>query len=202
MCFIHKTLGVKMLIKPDFNANRTHEIVSIRMFNIQFYSDLIFRMSKLYKEDKYVRRMCVEFGDELIENRKQVCEKKLDINTNVIEEDDDKDEFLKKPKIFVDHLLKVTDEGGRQFTESEVRDHVFTTISAVSIHFWIHSNLNNKSSLFRAMKQQHCVSVMPWSSLQSTKKYKRKLSTNSWKYLEQGLSKSIMTDSRSVTTWK
>lgn len=113
------------------NFYRTHEIVSIRMFNIQFYSDLVFRMSRLYKEDKYVRRMCVEFGDELIENRKQLCEKKLDINTNIIE-DDEKDEFSKKPQIFVDHLLKITDEGGRQFTESEIRDHVFTTISAVS----------------------------------------------------------------------
>lgn len=73
----------------------------------------------------------MEFGDELIENRKQLCEKKLDINTNIIE-DDEKDEFSKKPQIFVDHLLKITDEGGRQFTESEIRDHVFTTISAVS----------------------------------------------------------------------
>lgn len=118
--------------KKLYNVYRTHEIVSIRMFNIQFYSDTIFRMSRLYKEDKHVRRMCVEFGDELIENRKKVCETKLDINTNVVEDDDDKDEFSKKPKIFVDHLLKVTDEGGRQFTESEIRDHVFTTISAVS----------------------------------------------------------------------
>lgn len=114
------------------NIFRTHEIVSIRMFNIQFYSDVIFKMSRLYNEDKYVRKMCVEFGDGLIDNRKRLCEQKLDINTNIVE-DDDKDEFSKKPQIFVDHLLKITDEGGRQFTESEIRDHVFTTISAVSL---------------------------------------------------------------------
>lgn len=129
------------------------------MFNIQFYSELIFRMSRLYNEDKYVRRMCVEFGDELIENRKRLCEKKLDINTNVIEEEEDKDEFSKKPQIFVDHLLKATDEGGRQFTESEVRDHVFTTISAVSFCNYLQKNFMNvdKNKNLRATRQQRCV---------------------------------------------
>lgn len=52
----------------------------------------------------------------------------IDINKNKINED----EYSKKPQIFVDHLLRITGEGGTQFTESEVRDHVFTTISAVS----------------------------------------------------------------------
>lgn len=57
-----------------------------------------------------------------------MMENGIDIDKNEMKED----EYSKKPQIFVDHLLRITGEGGTQFTESEVRDHVFTTISAVS----------------------------------------------------------------------
>lgn len=49
-------------------------------------------------------------------------------NNNEVEEE----ESYKKPQILVDHLLNVTGEEGKHFTKNEIRDHVFTTISAVS----------------------------------------------------------------------
>lgn len=112
---------------------RVHEIVSLRIATIIFYSDLIFRLTKYFKEDLYVRKECVTFGDKLIEQRKNII-KDMNEQNNVhsctkptIQRTVSIDFNTKKPKIFVDHLL--TGEGCT-FTESEVRDHVFTTISA------------------------------------------------------------------------
>lgn len=50
-------------------------------------------------------------------------------NNNDVNEDDDKE--FKKPQILVDYLLNVKGEEGKHFTENEIKDHVFTTISAV-----------------------------------------------------------------------
>lgn len=109
-----------------------HEIVSLRITTIVYYSDLIFRLTKYYNEDLHVRKECVTFGDKLIEQRKKIvnelneAENKIS-NPKTLQRTTSIDLIPRKPKIFVDHLL--TGEGCF-FTESEIRDHVFTTISA------------------------------------------------------------------------
>lgn len=35
------------------------------MFTLEYYSDIIFRVSPYYKEDQFVRKKCVDFGDEV-----------------------------------------------------------------------------------------------------------------------------------------
>lgn len=138
--------------KLDFNKylQRTHEIVSMRISYIYYYSDIIFRLSPHYGEDKFVRQQCLNFGNkvneknilwfsnnlyilhqkQLIEERKQMISEMnkenvlFDPNNNTINETDEC-----KPKIFVDQVLN---SEGNLFSESDIRDHVFTTVSAVS----------------------------------------------------------------------
>ncbi|XP_063709158.1 cytochrome P450 4c21-like [Culicoides brevitarsis] len=111
--------------KLEFNKylQRVHEIVAMRVTKIQLRPDFVFRFTKYFKENIHVRNECIKFGDKLIEQRKSMI--KNDQKLEICEENDD--DIPQKPKIFVDHLLK---GDGCHFTESEIRDHVFTTISA------------------------------------------------------------------------
>lgn len=85
-------------------------------------------MTKYFYEDRYVRKQCVTFGDKLIEERKNTVKDTTEYYTKPkLKRSISIDLNTRKPKIFVDHLL--TGEGCT-FTESEIRDHVFTTISA------------------------------------------------------------------------
>lgn len=122
----------------------------MRISYIYYYSDIIFRLSPHYGEDKFVRQQCLNFGNkvneknilwfsnnlyilhqkQLIEERKQMISEMnkenvlFDPNNNTINETDEC-----KPKIFVDQVLN---SEGNLFSESDIRDHVFTTVSAVS----------------------------------------------------------------------
>lgn len=51
-------------------------------------------------------------------------------NNNIVNKNEEN--HFKKPQILVDHLLNVTGDEDKYFTDREIRDHVFTIISAVS----------------------------------------------------------------------
>lgn len=73
----------------------------------------------------------MEFGKGLIKRRRDIIK-----NEGNTQETVGDGEYFKKPQIFVDQLLKMSDLEGK-FTESEIHDHVFTIISAVRIFILI-----------------------------------------------------------------
>lgn len=65
----------------------------------------------------------------MIEHRKKILELEKQKNFSTDENSNHQTDDLvnRKPKIFVDQLLK-----NQGFNESDLKDHVFTTVSAVS----------------------------------------------------------------------
>lgn len=89
-------------------------------------------LSPWFLEDKYVRYKCMSFMMKLVEKRKAY----LNSINSVAIEDSNNNSFDKKPTIFIDQLLQ--NHEGVAFSEQDIKDHVFTMVSAVSYHLPFH----------------------------------------------------------------
>uniref|UniRef100_A0A336MP65 CSON003553 protein n=1 Tax=Culicoides sonorensis TaxID=179676 RepID=A0A336MP65_CULSO len=116
-----KVNALEKNIKFNEYLNRLHEIAMIRILSVHLRIDKIFRMTKLYHEDNFVRSQCVKFSEELLAERKANLKSESANNNNNenYKEDSTKESNV---NILVDQLLFVPKSDGKFFTKEEIRD--------------------------------------------------------------------------------
>ncbi|XP_017776452.1 PREDICTED: cytochrome P450 4C1-like [Nicrophorus vespilloides] len=97
--------------------NRGLEIMFMRMFNVPLHFDFIFELSGLAKEERGIIDSFLNFIKKVINDKK--VEKKLKMLETEAEIDD-----IKKRKVFLDHLLELSEQN--LLTEEEIIDEVRT----------------------------------------------------------------------------
>lgn len=136
--YIATSFGVKINaleknIKFNQYLDRMHQIIMQRILSPHLRYDTIFRLTKLYQEEKFVRGQCEKFSADLIAQRQASLSGRLVDNNNNVEkvlksESSVHDSF----NILVDQLMHVSKSDGKYYTKEEIRDNVNLFISAVS----------------------------------------------------------------------
>ncbi|XP_065094392.1 probable cytochrome P450 313a4 [Ochlerotatus camptorhynchus] len=92
-----------------------------RMMSVHLYTDVVFRMTRHYKELMHARKVVCDFFTKLVIERKQYLSEKCNSN-------EPKQEDSHKPKILVDQLLS-TSQDGKTFTQEQITDNVYAVIT-------------------------------------------------------------------------
>uniref|UniRef100_A0A336MLQ3 CSON003554 protein n=1 Tax=Culicoides sonorensis TaxID=179676 RepID=A0A336MLQ3_CULSO len=116
-----KVNALEKNIKFNEYLNRLHQITMIRMLNLHLQIDKIFRLTKLYQEDKFARSQCEKFSEELLVERKAKLKKEAAYNNNNKNPMKDSSK-ANHVNILVDQLLYVPKSDGTFYTKEEIRD--------------------------------------------------------------------------------
>ncbi|CAG9806070.1 unnamed protein product [Chironomus riparius] len=129
------------LIGDDvFHAlEKLNKIISARSHSFLLYSEPIYRMTNYYRDEMQVRKVCYSSADRLITAKRETLSPDFDFNANsdliekhVIQKYMNKeksvDDDMPTRKIFIDHVIC----NDTKFTDSEIRDHVYTVVAAGS----------------------------------------------------------------------
>ncbi|XP_055598738.1 probable cytochrome P450 313a4 [Uranotaenia lowii] len=130
----------KRKLEFEHGLDTAFRIASHRMITIQYYSDFVFRLSKLHKELQDARKAVVDFFLDLVNERRQSLQKPklIDSNNNIETNNNTKhvnnnledsgEDLVRKPKILVDQLLMGSSDG-TPFSDQEITDNIYAVIS-------------------------------------------------------------------------
>lgn len=107
---------------PSF---RLLEIMTHRIFKPWYQLDFVYKMTKMYPEQKKCSKITYGFVGDIIKNKKKTFD--------VVQADEDaspmKDGSFKTPQIFIDQLLKLE---GAHFNDWDMLSEASTVVAAVS----------------------------------------------------------------------
>ncbi|XP_062551684.1 probable cytochrome P450 313a4 [Armigeres subalbatus] len=126
------TMGIDVL-QSDGKEEFEHGLdeafngAAIRMTTVYLYPDIIYKLTRYYKELKKARKIVCDFFIKLIIERQHYLQQN---NSNSNTNDDDKDavEDCYKPKILVDQLL-TSSVDGKMFNQEQIIDNVYAVIT-------------------------------------------------------------------------
>lgn len=122
------------------------------MVNVLLHSEIIYRLTPMYRNEIKCRAACRRFTDKVIEEKRAAIKTLFADNSNNPTDEalsDDEGEAYKRPQIFIDQLLKMPlmMKSAYNFSDQEISDQVFTMIIAVSLMFPnLHINSSNHNS--------------------------------------------------------
>ncbi|GAB0100689.1 Cytochrome P450 [Sergentomyia squamirostris] len=125
------TLGTQMNIQKNENmdyldaANSLLAIMTTRIFNPLYHSDIIFKMSKWAKLEQKNSDITFGFVDDILKRKKAAFKK-----APPVEEESSLDEntSFKSPQLFIDQLLKLSMEGN-YFNDTDVKNEANTIVA-------------------------------------------------------------------------
>ncbi|XP_058449263.1 cytochrome P450 4C1-like [Malaya genurostris] len=103
------------------------ERASRRMISVHLYPDFVYRFTRFYKECTEARKIVVDYYTQLVMERKELLLKKATNNNNGNEEED-----ITRPKILVDQLLTTTNEDGKPYSDKQITDNVYATMTGAT----------------------------------------------------------------------
>ncbi|KXJ82466.1 hypothetical protein RP20_CCG013540 [Aedes albopictus] len=106
-----------------------------RVVNVLLHSEIIYRLTPMYRNEMKCRAVCRRFTDKVIEEKRAEIKKLFAGNSNNPTDEalsDDEGEAYKRPQIFIDQLLKMPlmMKSAYNFSDQEISDQVFTMIIA------------------------------------------------------------------------
>ncbi|XP_058448755.1 cytochrome P450 4c21-like [Malaya genurostris] len=123
------TLGSENLQKDGKNAflhgvEQIFDFISRRMLNIHHYPELLYRMTSTCQEDRAARKVCKEFVEKIIKDKRDQASQSAEP-----EDVDTQEEHFRKPQLFIDQLLSIS-QIDRKFSDVEILDNIFTIMAA------------------------------------------------------------------------
>ncbi|XP_055605421.1 cytochrome P450 4c21-like [Uranotaenia lowii] len=103
-----------------FGYRRLLHLISKRMVNMHLYLDWIYRWTRDYREERYLRKMCFDRADMFINKQREALS-----GQNPTE--DPESESYKKPQIFIRQLLDQS-LGNYRFSDEEIYHNAYTII--------------------------------------------------------------------------
>ncbi|KXJ78231.1 hypothetical protein RP20_CCG005056 [Aedes albopictus] len=106
-----------------------------RVVNVLLHSEIIYRLTPMYRNEMKCRAVCRRFTDKVIEEKRAEIKKLFAGNSNNPTDEalsDDEGDAYKRPQIFIDQLLKMPlmMKSAYNFSDQEISDQVFTMIIA------------------------------------------------------------------------
>lgn len=130
----------KVVIAPSqlwlfLYLDRLLEIMTHRIFKPWYHLDWVFRLTKMYHEQKRCSNITYSFIGKILQNKKRDMQNKNHRNAErevVTKPEDDFDEkgSFKSPQIFIDQLLKLE---GSHFNDWDMLSEASTIVAAVSL---------------------------------------------------------------------
>uniref|UniRef100_A0A1L8E4G7 Putative cytochrome n=1 Tax=Nyssomyia neivai TaxID=330878 RepID=A0A1L8E4G7_9DIPT len=125
------TLGTEMNIQKNENeeflyaGNKLLEIMTHRIFKPWYHLDWVFRLTKMYHEQKRCSNITYSFVGRILQNKKRDM---LNVpKATKVEDEDSKDGSFKSPQIFIDQLLKLE---GSHFSDWDMLSEASTIVAA------------------------------------------------------------------------
>lgn len=121
-----------------------------RIFKPWYQLDLVYKMTKMYPEQKKCSKITYGFVGDIIKNKKKTFNSKLaDEKATAMQ-----DGSFKTPQIFIDQLLKLE---GAHFNDWDMLSEASTIVAAVSIGLggWTRVALITETIHYRATKRPH-----------------------------------------------
>ncbi|GAB0100688.1 Cytochrome P450 [Sergentomyia squamirostris] len=133
------TLGTEMNIQKNENeeflyaGNKLLEIMTHRIFKPWYHLDWVFRLTKMYHEQKRCSEITYSFIGNILQNKKKDMLNKnhrnadKDMTKATDDEIDEKSGSFKSPQIFIDQLLKLE---GSHFNDWDMLSEASTIVAA------------------------------------------------------------------------
>ncbi|XP_058448757.1 uncharacterized protein LOC131428729 [Malaya genurostris] len=126
------TIGVDITKNSEIDAfidlsMRIFHLSSKRILSLQYHSDVIYWLSKEYREDVALRKKAYPIANKILQN---AVNRRANQASGKGENSDTESDGYRKPQIFIDQLLDTQD--GRKFKEIEIIHNVYTMIVAGS----------------------------------------------------------------------
>ncbi|KAL9705994.1 hypothetical protein quinque_009512 [Culex quinquefasciatus] len=123
------TLGVDGLDRPgkkEFKEglDKIQEVASMRMITPYLYPDVVYRMTNYFKEVSEASKIVCDFLLKLSKERKQF----LISSDNDSDDTEEENDTSGKPKVFVDEILKVFNDG-KVFDDTELTHNMYAIIT-------------------------------------------------------------------------
>ncbi|XP_055543417.1 cytochrome P450 4c21-like [Wyeomyia smithii] len=129
------TLGSDALNRDGKDAFLSHleEIfgyISRRMLGMHLHLDVIYKLTPSYRKEMHARKESVIFASKIVQEKKEAFRLAQQTKTTPVSNDSDPEaEDYKKPQIFIDQLLSMSDNS-RAFTDEEILHNVFVMLVA------------------------------------------------------------------------
>lgn len=118
------------IVSLPFIPSRLLAIMTTRIFNPLYHSDLVFRLSKWFKLEKENSAITNGFVDDILQKKKVAYVQNKKNKTMLEEVNEDQNSSFKTPQLFIDQLLKLSMEG-KYFTDTDVKNEANTIVATV-----------------------------------------------------------------------